>query len=374
MRSFAAGVVLMVVGCAQPPPVVCGVTPTREAGPGDGGTANPHSSDEARKLLSWLRTLPSRTNQRVLAGQQVGAANYRLQEGYDDCVEGLHAATGKYPALVGFDLGYGTLGTDEELEAIHVMARDYAAQGGVIEINLAIGNPQTGGNVDDLNFTTMKDLAVPGSKTQTAWREMMDHVATLLTKLRDDRVPVLFRPFHEMNIAAFWWSRQGASQFVCPEDFVAAWRALFTDFSEHRGLDNLLWVYAPNVPLDERAKPTDYYFPGAAYADISGVDFYSRDMADLNTGSAYETASALTGVFGLTEFGPAATGAARGDFDMTRVIDAIKTDFPKTTFFMNWSSWTNITGAHLQCIAQNKKASELMNDPWIISRAEVNWR
>lgn len=361
------------VACT-PEPVVCGAPPERVQGPADGGTANPTANADTRKLLTWLQSLPSRPDRRVLAGQQVGAANFRLQEGHDDCVEGLNRATGKYPALVGFDLGYGKLGSPEQLEAVHVMARDDAAHGAVIEIDMSLGNPQTGGNVDDLAFTAMKDLAVPGSKTELAWRAQLDQVAGLLAKLRDDGVPVLFRPFHEMNIGAFWWSRQGRSDAVCPEDFVAAWRALFTQLSDERGLDNLLWVYAPNMAFDDAAKPVDFYFPGSAFVDVSGVDFYSRNIDDLAVRDGYQTASALSAVFGLTEYGPTATGAARGDFDMTGVLDGIKTRFPRTTFFMNWSSWNNITGPHLMCIVQNQKAAELMSDPWIISRDEVNWR
>ena len=48
-------------------------------------------------------------------------------------------------------------------------------------------------------------MLTPGTPLHTRWLEQVDTVAGYLAQLRDAGVPVLWRPYHEMNGVWFWW-------------------------------------------------------------------------------------------------------------------------------------------------------------------------
>jgi mannan endo-1,4-beta-mannosidase len=50
-----------------------------------------------------------------------------------------------------------------------------------------------------------KDVLTPGTKLYNHWCEQVDTIAFYLKKLQDAHVPILWRPYHEMNGDWFWW-------------------------------------------------------------------------------------------------------------------------------------------------------------------------
>lgn len=97
---------------------------------------------------------------------------------------------------------------------------------------------------------------------------LADHLGYLAAR----GVPVLLRPYHEMNTApghGFWWAGQD------PAAYRKLWR-LTHDFLVHRrGLHNLVFVWAPNSWNGPYGTPPGRYYPGGAYVDVVGVDDYS---------------------------------------------------------------------------------------------------
>jgi mannan endo-1,4-beta-mannosidase len=45
----------------------------------------------------------------------------------------------------------------------------------------------------------------PGAELSKRWCAQVDTTAFYLKKLQDARVPILWRPYHEMNGDWFWW-------------------------------------------------------------------------------------------------------------------------------------------------------------------------
>ena len=80
-------------------------------------------------------------------------------------------------------------------------------------------------------------------------------------------VPILFRPWHEMNYDWFWWGKK----FCTDSEYVALYRHT-VDFFREKGLDNLLFVYSPSQDF----KPEDYEgrYPGDDYVDVLALDAY----------------------------------------------------------------------------------------------------
>ncbi len=122
---------------------------------------------------------------------------------------------------------------------------------------------------------TWDELLTPGSRLNTRWKKQLDTIASCLAQLRDARVPVLWRPYHEMNGVWFWWgNRKG------PEGFSRLWIALRDYFSGHHQLHNLLWVWNANAPRDRPGDEAyDYaaYYPKGEYADVLAADVYRND-------------------------------------------------------------------------------------------------
>ena len=119
------------------------------------------------------------------------------------------------------------------------------------------------------------ELVTPGTALHACWIRQIDGIAARLKTLRDAGVPVLWRPYHEMNGVWFWWcNRRG------PDGFAALWRMMFERFTVHHQLDNLIWVWNTNAPRDtpgdEAFAYADFY-PGGDCVDVLAADVYSND-------------------------------------------------------------------------------------------------
>lgn len=100
----------------------------------------------------------------------------------------------------------------------------------------------------------------------------LSFLADHLSYLADHDIPVLLRPYHEMNAPGsmgFWWSALGATQYK------TLWQTLYSYLVGSRGLHNLIFVWAPAAWDGKHGgEPWDYY-PGHEYVDVVGVDDYS---------------------------------------------------------------------------------------------------
>ena len=92
----------------------------------------------------------------------------------------------------------------------------------------------------------------------------MDKGAQALLSLQDRGVPVLWRPFHEFDGAWFWWGKGWS------ERFKRLWTIMYDRYTNHWGLNNLIWVLGYSGLGD---KYEDWY-PGDRYVDIAGADSY----------------------------------------------------------------------------------------------------
>ncbi|MCX5384932.1 glycoside hydrolase family 26 protein [Streptomyces sp. NBC_00083] len=118
----------------------------------------------------------------------------------------------------------------------------------------------------------IRRLLTPGTADHGALLHDLSFVADHLAYLAAHDVPVLFRPYHEMNAGAqegFWWSA------LAPDQYTRLWRTLYDYLVGTRNLHNLIFVWSPNAwDHIHGSEPWDYY-PGEKYVDVVGVDDYS---------------------------------------------------------------------------------------------------
>lgn len=118
-----------------------------------------------------------------------------------------------------------------------------------------------------------RDILRRGTPLNKQWMKQVDEIAGYLKQLQDAKVPVIWRPYHEMNGNWFWWGGRYEGRYTT----AALYRQLFDRLVKHHKLNNLLWVWSvdrPTRPDREFAK----YYPGEKYLDVLAIDIYGNDF------------------------------------------------------------------------------------------------
>lgn len=120
-----------------------------------------------------------------------------------------------------------------------------------------------------------KELVTPGTELHGKYLAHIDLIAAYLKRLKDRGIPLIWRPYHEMNGVWFWWCNQREEG-----GFPALWRIMYERYTDYHGLDNLVWCWNTNAPRDipgDEAYDYADFFPGHDVVDMLAADVYRRD-------------------------------------------------------------------------------------------------
>jgi hypothetical protein len=211
----------------------------------------PKPSKEAVALYRYLLDMKGK---KILSGQM--SAPWGINE-----LEYLQTNTGKQPAINGVDFINPNDNPKEVQNAI-----DWWESGGITTIMWHMGAPGIGqGYENSKKAIDIDKVFQEGTPENIAFWSELKIKADMLVTIRDANVPVLWRPFHELNGNWFWWGKQG------PEKFKKLWITMFDYFVKERGLNNLIWV------LCYTGEPDAKWYPGDEYVDIAGADTYVKN-------------------------------------------------------------------------------------------------
>lgn len=218
-----------------------------------GELSNPNAIDSARAVYSYLQEIYGTA---CLTGQMestwMGSADYEMNY--------IESNTGKLPAIRGLDF------MNNDFAGVVSRAESWWEKGGIVTINWHTGADFSSSYneclADDINW---EEAFVPGSDTYNSLVEGMDRAVPYLQQLEDAGVPVLWRPFHELDGGWFWWSKGGS------ENFVKLWQMMYSRYTDYWGLDNLIWVFGYSHNGVDLAS----WYPGDAYVDLLGGDSYT---------------------------------------------------------------------------------------------------
>jgi mannan endo-1,4-beta-mannosidase len=226
---------------------------------------NLQATQETKELLYLLYYLKG---QYTLAGQH----NYLEEpELYTNMVTDEIDQT---PALHGYELGAILGQSSKDIRKQRQKVVDSAIRtdqaGGIVTITYhahlpgecACWEQVNNGGISQAEF---KKIITPGTDLNKQLLADLDEVAGYLKKLQDAKVPVLWRPYHEMNGGWFWWGKQA--------EYAQLWEIMYERFTKVHKLNNLLWVWSPSAPNDY-ADPFEPYYVGPLRADILAVDVY----------------------------------------------------------------------------------------------------
>lgn len=225
---------------------------------------NPTASASARELLSFIYSM---SGEYTLSGQH----NYSHE--LTRSTDSIYALTQKYPAIWGSDF----IGEQHRDEMIEEAIRQHE-KGSIITLMYHQGRPYAdslGHFRDSIDSDDWQKLVTPGTDIHQTWQDDIDKVAEHLKVLQDNDVPVLWRPYHEMNGIWFWWCNKRGDDGI-----KKLWKMMYSRFTEHHQLNNLIWVWNPNAPRDwpnDEAYAYDLFYPGHDYVDILAADIYKGD-------------------------------------------------------------------------------------------------
>jgi mannan endo-1,4-beta-mannosidase len=230
----------------------------------------PNASPEARALLKFLYGI---SGKHTLTGQH----NFPAEQGYSTQL--MTRAAHKTPVIYGTDWGFAAQGDKDSAyvrQATVATLIEQYRKGSIIaicwhEVQPTQDEPVTfrqsvRGKLTDQQFS---EVITPGTLLYKHWCAQVDVIAGYMKQLQDARVPILFRPYHEMNGDWFWWGgrrgQRGTQQL---------YRQIFDRLVNYHHLTNLIWVWNCDRPVREDRQFVDY-FPGQQYVDVLALDDYA---------------------------------------------------------------------------------------------------
>jgi mannan endo-1,4-beta-mannosidase len=293
--------------------LLCLKLPGQEIGP-----INHDASAEAQELLRYLYEIDDKY---TLSGQ------HNFNHDLNQYTEKAQEIGGRYPAIWGTDFIWS--GEQDPGQKIVDEAIQKWKSGVIVTLMWHAGKPTeeppfrwSESIQGELSEEEWKELTTPGTPLHGRWRDQADVIASYLKQLRDAHVPVLWRPYHEMNGVWFWWGDKKGQ-----DGYVKLWKLLYDRFVHFHKLNNLIWVWNANAPRDipkDEAYSYKDYFPGSEYVDVLATDVYNFDYEQKD----YEE------LLALADGKPIALGEV-GELPKLEILVAQ----PKWAWFMIWGSW-----------------------------------
>ncbi|WP_379151166.1 glycosyl hydrolase [Paenibacillus sp. sgz5001063] len=317
------------------------------------------ATPETQALMNYLTGVYGK---HIISGQQeiYGGGNDGNSELEFDWI---HNLTGKYPAIRGFDLmNYNPLYGWEDGTTARMI--DWVNnRGGIATNSWHITVPrkfttyQLGQAVDwkeatykptETDFKTA-NAVVPGTKENQYVMMAIKDLAEQLQILQNNKVPVIFRPFHEAEGngglngegAWFWWASAGADVYK------QLWDLLYTELTETYGLHNLIWTYNSYVYSTSPA-----WYPGDDKVDIIGYDKYNTIYNRYDGLSGVPNEDAITSTFyQLVDLSGGKKMVAMTENDTVPSVQNLTEEKSGWLYFLPWY------GEHLMSSAFNYPAT-----------------
>lgn len=193
--------------------------------------------------------------------------------------------TGAYPAVFGWDfmriIDFYTGYTKAwETKITRDLTIDAYNRGAINTYSWHYQNPVAKEGIwwRDAQVKAVKHILPGGSHHniyKRSLRELADYNKTLIGA--DGKlIPIIFRPFHEMNGDWFWWGKGHCTA----DEYKSLYRFTVKYLRDSLGVHNFLYAWSPDRGFNTE-KEYLFYYPGDSYVDIVGMDNY----ADLSPGN-----------------------------------------------------------------------------------------
>ncbi len=276
-------------------------------------TTLPCDKHATKETINLYNNLKKNLSKGVMIGHQDDLAygvNWKYESGRSDIKD----VTGDYPAVMGFELGRIELDHPVNLDSVpfdkmRMFIKDAHQHGSVITISWHLNNPLTGQTAWNPAPGTVAAI-LPNGEKNALYNLWLDKVSAFFLSLKDNKgdfIPVIFRPFHELNGSWFWWGKNNCT----PGELKQLYQYTENYLRDTKHVHNLLYAYN----TDKFYSADEYLerFPGDDYTDVLGFDIYQANNTATNAAFTQNAnkmlsmldsiASAHNKIPALTEFG-----------------------------------------------------------------------
>ena len=240
-------------------------------------TTDKKATKETVNLYNNLKKL---LNKGIMFGHQDDLA-YGFDWKYEPGRSDIKDVTGDYPAVYGFELGHLEIDHPVNLDSVPFdkmkgFIQSAYSLGGVITLSWHLRNPLTGKTAWDPAAGTVASI-LPGGEKNELYKNWLDKVAAFLLDLKGEHgeyIPIIFRPFHELNGSWFWWGKNHCT----PEELKQLYHFTESYLRDTKNVHNLLYAFN----TDRFSSKEEYLerYPGDEWVDVIGFDIYQRGKGD----------------------------------------------------------------------------------------------
>lgn len=187
--------------------------------------APPIDKKATKETITLYTNLKKLLNKGIMFGHQDDLA-YGVGWKYEPGKSDIKEVTGDYPAVYGWELGHLEMDHPVNLDSVPFdkmkgFIREAYDRGGVITISWHLRNPLTGKTAWDPEKGTVASI-LPGGQKHELYKGWLDKLASFMLDLKGKKgeyIPVIFRPFHELNGSWFWWGKNHCT----PDEIKQLW-------------------------------------------------------------------------------------------------------------------------------------------------------
>ena len=321
---------------------------------------DPQASACAKTLYSFLyNNFGKKTISGIMTGDMKSANGNVTQ--HDD-VKAVYQASGKYPALVGFDFMNAT-GKDEATSYskdytndVIELAKDTWQRGGIPAFTWHWRDPsRSTGEFYSANCSVKISDAM---KSDDSWNTSstlyqniikdIDAIADHFLTLQNAGIACIFRPLHEASGGWFWWGRDKKAAH-----FIKLYHLVYDRMVNVKGVHNVIWVWnAGEYDQD--------WDPGEAYYDVVSADIYNPDFDYSSNYVTFDNLKKLTSgkkILALSENGP---------------IPDIDKEFDEEAVWSWWMPWYQTWDGKFVDKTSKEEWTKCMSDERVVTLEDLS--
>jgi len=224
------------------------------------------------ETVALFYNLRNISGKKVLFGQQDATASgngWYDNSGRCDIKE----ICGAYPAFYSWDfMDFTRPDTSNVLAEMKIRKLTIEAyeRGAVNSYCWHFWHPRTNKSFYDTT-RVVKDL-IPGGSLHHLYKEKLTLIANYANTLRGKKgelIPIIFRPYHELDGNWFWWG----SHYCTVDEFKQLYRFTVIYLRDSLKVRNFIYAFSPDCRFNTEEQYLERY-PGDAYVDLLGMDNY----------------------------------------------------------------------------------------------------
>jgi mannan endo-1,4-beta-mannosidase len=238
----------------------------------------PIDKNATKETIALYRYLHRISGHAILFGHQ-HATEYGHGWWGDSNRSDVKSVAGSHPAIIGIDFS-GLSGQPDSLikteeNRLRKIIQETYARDGIITISWHFYNPLSDGGFywkDGVSVASIPRL-IPGASDHEIYKSIVTRISKFIHSVKGKKgepIPMIFRPFHELDGSWFWWGKSHCS----PDEIKTLWKFTVNYMRDSMKVHQLLYAFSPDCTFSSEAEFLERY-PGDDYADLVGMDNYA---------------------------------------------------------------------------------------------------